>query len=488
MAERDRPMPDETDLPLLNAVWSAAERPHAAFYTPGHKRGQGIAPALRDRFGSAIFQADLPELPDLDNLFAPESVIHEAQCLAAQTFGATETWFLANGSTSGIQAAMLATVGEGDRIIVPRNAHRCVIAGLILSGAMPIFVSPQLDDTWQLPTGIDPQAIAHCLATHTPKAILLVSPTYHGLCSDVEAIAALAHQQEIPLLIDEAHGAHFAFHPDLPTPAIASGADLAVQSIHKTLGALTQAAMLHLGNTDRLCRDRLRASLSLTQSSSPSYLLLASLDAARQQMAIDGHRLMTQTLELADWATDAIARIPGLQVLTDGLTGVHQRDRTRLTIDVRKLGLTGFHADEILYNWGITAELPSLHHLTFIISLGNTRDDIQHLIDGLQALAEQPRSHLPPIANLVLPTASHPVLTPRQAFFSPRRSVPIADAIGQPSAELICPYPPGIPLVLPGEPITEDAIAYLQRIQSLGGIITGNADPTLQQLSIVERS
>jgi arginine decarboxylase len=476
---------DPDDVPLLNAVWAAAERPHAAFYTPGHKRGQGISSALRDRFGSAVFRADLPELPGLDNLFAPDGVIHQAQCLAAQTFGAAETWFLANGSTSGIQAAMLATVGDGDRIIVPRNAHRCVIAGLMLSGAMPVWVSPQLDDTWQLPTGIDPQAIAQALVT-APAAILLVSPTYHGLCSDVGAIAALAHQHHIPLLIDEAHGAHFAFHPDLPTPAIAAGADLAVQSIHKTLGALTQSAMLHLGHSNRLSRDRLCASLALTQSSSPSYLLLASLDAARQQMATDGHRCMTHTIDLADWATDAIARIPGIDPLTDGLTGVHQRDRTRLTIDVRELGLTGFQADEMLNNWGITAELPSLHHLTFVISLGNTRNDIQHLIDGLQTLAQRARSPLHRPLLMPLPPVVSPALTPRQAFFSSRRPVPIADAIGQPSAELICPYPPGIPVVLPGEPITEEAIAYLQHIQSCGGIITGNADPTLQHLCIVD--
>lgn len=481
-----------TDTPLLDALVSASLRHHAPFYTPGHKRGQGLPQRFIQQLGSYPFQADLPELPGLDNLFAPEGVIDAAQALAAEAFGATETWFLANGSTCGIQAALMAVGGEGDTVILPRNAHRCAIAGLILSGATPWFVTPEMDPQWHIPTGVPTSAIAQALQQVSASAVLLVSPTYHGLSSDLNAIAQLAHQYDIPLLVDEAHGAHFAFHPAFPTPAIAAGADLAVQSIHKTLGSLTQSAMLHLGQTSRIHRDRLVDSLALVQSSSPNYLLLASLDAARHQMATDGYDLMQTTLELADWAHDAIAQIPGLRVLTqDKMTCVYDRDRTRLTVDVTGLGLSGFEADELLHNtWGVTAELPSLHHLTFILSLGNTHEDIQALIAGLQKLSYHCESHisysikrspLPPF-----PPAGVSLLSPRQAFFSLGRTLSAWNAIGCPSAELICPYPPGIPVLIPGEAITPDAIVYLNHIRNLGGSITGCADPSLETFRVID--
>jgi arginine decarboxylase len=254
---------------------------------------------LKDLLGEQALAADLPELPELDNLFAPEGVIRDAQDLAAAAFGADRTYFLANGSTCGIEAAILATCGPGDKIIVPRNAHRSVIAGLVLSGAMPIFVTPDYSTELGLVLGVKAETIATALADHPDtRAVLLVSPTYHGLCSDIGAIAALTHPRNIPLLIDEAHGPHFAFHPDLPTPALALGADLVVQSTHKVLGALSQAAMLHTRG-DRIDPDRLQAALQLTQSTSPSSLLLASLDAARHQMAIAGQALLSNTLDLA---------------------------------------------------------------------------------------------------------------------------------------------------------------------------------------------
>ncbi|TVQ20855.1 MAG: aminotransferase class I/II-fold pyridoxal phosphate-dependent enzyme [Leptolyngbya sp. DLM2.Bin15] len=476
---------DARQTPLLDALRAAATRPHAPFYTPGHKRGQGISPRLAALFGTEVFRADLPELPDLDNLFAPEGVIRAAQDLAAIAFGAGETWFLANGSTCGIQAAVLATCAPGDALILPRNAHRCAIAALILSGAMPMFVTPELDSQGQIPLGVSPAAIAQALE-HPAAAVLLVSPTYHGVSSDLEAIASLVHSYNLPLIVDEAHGAHFAFHPQLPQTAIAAGADLAVQSIHKTLGAMTQAAMVHSHAHSRIDRDRLVDSLALVQSSSPSYLLLASLDAARHQMAIDGEMLMAQTLDLADWARLELAKIDGVRVWTPP-TGTPW-DRTRLTVDVSGLGWTGFAADEHLHQTlGVTAELPSLHHLTLIISLGNTREDLRHLVQGIQALAQAKRSPLS-LPNLPLPPLQVPILSPRQAFFSRRRTVPVSDAIGQVCAELICPYPPGIPVLMPGEPITIEAIAYLTQICTMGGTITGCADPTLQTLSIVEEA
>ncbi|NJL41391.1 MAG: aminotransferase class I/II-fold pyridoxal phosphate-dependent enzyme, partial [Leptolyngbyaceae cyanobacterium SM1_4_3] len=306
---------DQTELPLVSALAAAANRSDAAFHTPGHKRGQSAPPALLKLLGRSAFRADLPELPELDNLFAPEGAIAQAQLLAADAFGAEQTWFLANGSTCGLEAAILAACNPGDKLILPRNLHQSAIAALILSGAVPVFVLPEYDADWDLAHPPKPEAIAQALRDHPDaKAVLIVSPTYHGVCADVGSIARLTDAANLPLIVDEAHGAHFAFHPDLPAPALAEGADLVVQSTHKTLSALTQAAMLHVQGK-RIDRARLAASLRLVQSTSPNYLLLASLDAARQQMALEGKELLDRTLELSDRARHELGDIPGLRVL-----------------------------------------------------------------------------------------------------------------------------------------------------------------------------
>ncbi|PZO20023.1 MAG: arginine decarboxylase [Leptolyngbya foveolarum] len=499
---------DQSATPLIDALKHCATRDNAAFYTPGHKRGQGLSPKHRDLFGTQVFRTDLPELPELDNLFAPEGVILQAQALAAEAFGADRTWFLVNGSTCGIEAAILATCGPGDQLILPRNVHSSAISGLILSGATPIYVEPDYSEAWDMPIGVSPQTIERAIAHHpTAKAVLLVSPTYQGICSDIEAIAHITQAHNIPLIIDEAHGPHFAFHPDLPTSALTAGADLVIQSAHKVLSAFTQSALLHVQG-DRINRHRLTQSLQLTQSTSPSYLLLGSLDAARHQMVTNGLTLMEKTIELADQAFREISRLPGLKVLQprrdlDELVG----DRTRLTVDVSPLGLTGFAADEILHRkFNVTAELPTLKHLTFIISLGNTSADIDNLIYGFEQLCELHPPKLQEVKNQytrglsVAEVQTHrahlqsgfgyaqPSVTPRQAFFSPKLSLPLTQAPGHISTETICPYPPGIPVLLPGELITEGAIAHLQTLQAAGAILTGCQDPQLKTILVVDPS
>jgi len=503
---------DECDRQAVAPLWerlkASAQQSQAAFHTPGHKKGQGIATELKHWLGSAMFQADLPELPELDNLFAPTGVIQQAQELAAEIFGADQTWFLANGSTCGIEAAVLATCNPGEKLILPRNAHQSAIAALILSGATPVFVEPEYDTDWDMAHSITPAGLELALAQHPDaKAVLLVSPTYHGIVGNQQRIAEIAHQHPIPLLVDEAHGAHFAFHPEFPAPALSVGADLAVQSIHKTLSALTQASMLHVQGA-RIDRDRLGRALQLVQSTSPNYLLLASLDVARQQMATQGKALMQQTLNLAKLARSRIDQISGLSVFPDKTlsdktllnkpdltSGFGALDPTRLTINVTGLGLTGFEADEILHQTlGVTAELPGLRHLTFIITLGNTFEDIDRLVNAFQQLAEEHQSHnsrvknrqITDIQHLKPQTHSSSVLTPRQAFFAPALAVPIQQAIDRISTELVCPYPPGIPVLFPGERITLEAIDYLQQVLAAGGLVTGCADPTLQRLNVVK--
>ena len=477
-------MRNQDQTPLLDALKACTAHAHAPFYTPGHKRGVGISQPLADLLGTKVFRADLTELADLDNLFAPQGVIVAAQDLAAEAFGAEKTWFLVNGSTCGIEAAILATCGTGDKIIMPRNVHSSVISGLILSGAIPIFVNPEYDSVLDIAHSITPQAVQTALEKHPDtKAVLVVYPTYYGVCGDLQAIAQITHQYHIPLLVDEAHGAHFAFHPDLPFSALAAGADLTVQSTHKVLGAMTQASMLHLQG-DRIDIHRVNKALQLVQSTSPSYILLASLDAARQQMALYGKGLMSRTLELADMARRRISEIPGLSVLQ-----MPNLDQTRLTVTVSGLGLTGFAAEEILdEKLGVTAEFASLQHLTFIISLGNTLSDIEQLVQGFTSLAQMHPICIPPSQTGFVLWDNLGCISPREAFFAVSETLPLSQTSDRICTEIVCPYPPGIPILMPGELITQGALEYLQQIQSMGGFITGCADTSLKTLKVIRNS
>ena len=480
-------MLNQDKTPLLDALKKYTRSNHAAFYTPGHKRGQGISPQLIDCFGAEVFKFDLPELPEIGSLFDSQGVIQSAQEHAAAAFGADNTYFLVNGSTCGTIAAILATCGVGDKIILPRNVHQSAITGLILSGATPIFVNPEYDPVLDIAHSITLEGVESALKQHSDvKAVMMVYPTYFGVCGDVKAVAHLTHKYNIPLLVDEAHGAHFAFHPDFPIPALKAGADLSIQSIHKTLGALTQGSMLHVQG-DRINRNRLTKSLELVQSSSPSSLLLASLDAARQQMAVKGKQLMSRTLQLAQSARNQISQIPGLSVLelTIATPGFVALDKTRLTVNVSGLGLTGFAVDEILVDCGVIAELPSLQNLTFIISLGNIDADIEQLVQGLKIATKH--KQVLTIESAIAPFnhESKLALTPRQAFYADTETLLIEQTCDRICAELVCPYPPGIPVLIPGEVVTTQAIIYLQKIQSLGGYISGCADSSLQTLKVI---
>ncbi|MGB3534515.1 MAG: aminotransferase class I/II-fold pyridoxal phosphate-dependent enzyme [Microcoleaceae cyanobacterium] len=497
-------MLNQDQIPLLEQLDRCGSRtPHAPFYAPGHKRGVGISQYLTEVMGQSVFTVDLPELPELDNLYQPCGVIQQAQTLAAEAFGAQQTWFLVNGSTVGIIAAILATCNPGDKIIIPRNVHQSVISGLVLSGAQAIAIDPDYSTAWDLAYSITPEAIEQALNQHPDiTAILIVYPTYEGICGDISRIAQIAHQYNIPLLVDEAHGPHFAFHPNLPLSALAAGADLTVQSTHKILGAMTMASMLHVQG-DRINRSRLAQALQQVQSTSPSYLLLASLDAARHQMATMGEKLMSDTLKLAGVARRQLQQIPKISVFptssspslnpetTEKTTGFIDLDLTRLTVNISQLGLSGYEADEILHqHLGITAELPTLNCLTFIISLGNTQADIDQLIKGLTTLVNdcdrtsECMGHSPKI-QLMSPTTLS-VIDPRIAFFAPNIALRLSESIGYISAEQICPYPPGIPILIPGETITQERVNLLQTLLKLGATLTGCRNPTLETIHVVD--
>lgn len=479
----------QINIPLVAKLQELSQQTDAAFYAPGHKKGKGIDQNIEYLLGKLTFKADLPELPELDNLFAPEGVILEAQQLAALAFGAAQTWFLVNGSTCGIIASILATCGMGEKIILPRNIHTSAIAGLIISGAIPIFINPEYDHTKDIVYSITPDALKKTLEHHPDtKAVMMLHPNYQGICGDISKITEITHEYNIPLLVDEAHGAHFAFHADLPPSALSVGADLTVQSTHKVLGAMTQASMLHIQG-ERIDPSRVSKSLQLLQSTSPSYLLLASLDAARHQMAMEGQDLITKTLQLAESANNQLKKIKGISVLEfSSKPGFTYFDRTRLTVDVSQLGLTGFEADEILHQkLGVTCELPLPKHLTFIITFGNTPEDIHKLTQAFTTLSDYqlPTTHyLLPTTNYPLPTTNYQI-SPREAFFAPTKTLPIQQSLNRICSELICPYPPGIPVLIPGETITSEAIDYLQQVLALGGTITGSSDPSLKTIEVI---
>jgi arginine decarboxylase len=489
---------DHRRTPLLDALFQQAQLPHRRFYMPGHKGGKGSPASLIQALGNLSLNTDIPELPNLDQLFAPSGVIQSAQELAADAFGAEKTHFLINGSSTGLMAALMTVCHPGEQIILPRNCHQSIVHGLILSGAHPIWIHPSVEPESYLHHCITPPQLQAALEEF-PKAkgAIAVSPTYEGVCGDIQGLAAIAHDHNIPLIVDEAHGAHFRFHPDLPPSALSQGADLVVQSTHKVLGALTQASMLHVKG-DRISRDALHKNLTILQSSSPNYLLLASLDAARSQMAIDGETILTEALKISAIARERLQQLKTIQVLRPAIqvSNIKTTDPLRLTLITTQSALSGFELDEILNRqYGIIAEFPAAKYLCFVLGQGNTHNELQMLCDALENIeAKYPRitpsnQSKSTASDLLFPKGcTCPPHRPREIHYSPSKSIKLENAIGQISAELICPYPPGIPLIFPGEIITADVLAKLRNIRRLGGKIIGPQDSNLESLNIIEQT
>ncbi|WP_448380898.1 aminotransferase class I/II-fold pyridoxal phosphate-dependent enzyme [Gloeomargarita sp.] len=464
-------------LPPLIAQLRQLAQGYRGFHTPGHQRGQGAPAILRAWWGEAVFTADLAEIPGLDNLGQPEGVLREAQGRVAEIFGAAHSWFLVNGATAGVLASLLAVHRENGCVILPRQVHQSVIHGLILTGAKPIFILPEWDAQQQVWGGIDPGKLKAILASKNQgsiNALVLNSPTYKGVCGPVAECIEMAHEYDIPVIVDEAHGAHFPFHPQLPASALTLGADVVIHSTHKVLTSLTQSALLH-HQGQRIAPQRIGQCLRLVQSSSPSYLLLASLVAMAEQMAEQGEALFDHLLTQLTWFVPAINRIPGchtLKINTDQV-GFTTQDPTRLVLQTQELGMTGFRLDELLHKqYQITAEFPDYADLTFILSPSHTEADLQSMVQALQEISAtqlgKPLTLLPP-----LPPVTEPVMSPREAFFATQSVLPWHEAIGRISAATVSPYPPGIPLLLPGERITPEVVEYLQEIDRLGGQIVG---------------
>ena len=493
--------PSPGKVPLIQALIDYRDKGYRPFHMPGHKQGAGQSRWFKELLGKEIFTLDLTELPGLDDLHQPQDVIQKAQRAAAQCFGAEESYFLINGSTVGVQAMLLATAGPEEEVWITRQAHRSTLAGLILSGSRPRYLPVPIDPVYQIPLALSVTEIQKRLeaALKTPnegslvRGLLVVHPNYYGITSDLSAIRQITREQNQVLLVDEAHGPHFYFHEALPISALEAGADVTVQSWHKVLTSLTQTALLHRQGV-RVSKERLRRCLMLLQSSSPSYILMSSLDAARWQMQEEGRTRLEQTLELAEKARELINQIHGLSCLGQEVRqfcSVGDWDPTRLVIKVSGLGLTGYQAADILrQDYGLQVEMADNCNLLALITLGDDQAAINDLVEGLKDLAARWYNGKDKAKNAPWSMKAYPepevALTPREAFFWSRtRNCFLKEAEGEISAELICPYPPGIPLLSPGETITRAVIEIIEELQAAGATWQGPADPTLKKLEVL---
>ncbi len=484
---------DHTHAPFFDSLVNTQHRHPLSFHMPGHKFDPELLPELTDFFGAGVVTGDLNEaLPPIDYLHAPTGTLIEAQRLAADAVGADHTFFLINGSTVGNQAMLMTVARDGQKVIVPRAAHRSVYAGLILSGATPIYVAPRYHPLVRFPLAVEADAVHARLIEHPDVvAIHVTSPNYYGYLSDVGALVELAHAHNIPLLVDEAHGAHLPFHPDLPRSAISLGADLVVQSPHKTLGALTQAAWLHLTG-ERVPLTTLQYLVAILQSSSPSVLFTGSLDVARRQAVLHGKELLDRTLELSQRARTAIRAIPGLWCYGEDLVGdygIAAHDPTKLVIRVTDTGLTGKEfAAELWSRFTISVEFADLWQVICSITIADTAPRIDRLVDALRDIAQQHHGVATLRADrveLAPPPLPQLALNPRQATFRPARRVSIIEAAGEICAEQVIPYPPGIPLLMPGEVISAEMIEYVQYLLQQRIKIVGPEDLQLNTVRVI---
>ena len=485
----DRKQYRQDRAPIAEAMKAYAGDGALAFHTPGHKQGLGAHALLKELITAQGLREEVSLMEELDDLHAPSGCIREAQELAAELYGADAAYFMVNGTTGAVHTMLLATLSPGDTVLVPRNAHRSMMGGILLSGARPVFLSPVIDSTWGIPMGLSVESVREAVGKYPKaKALALVSPTYYGVASDLREMAKILHERGMLLLVDEAHGAHLKFHESLPMQAMDAGADLAAQSTHKLLGSLTQSSML-LGRKGRVDFSRVQETASLLQSTSPNYLLLASLDIARMQMATEGRARLARTVRLSEELREAVRGMDGLETFGQeivGHPGVAGLDATKATISVRGLGLTGMEAEHILrHRYKVQCELSDPYNLLFLLSMADTEAELVRLADALRGLAEDYRREENFSMPMELPEIPEQRMLPREAFFAEKERVELERAAGRVSAEQVVFYPPGIPVLCPGELVSGDLIAYIRRMQGLGRRIVGVEDAELRMLRVI---
>ncbi len=457
------------------------------FDVPGHKGGRGN-PELTDFLGTECLKADVNSMKPLDNLIHPVSVIKAAEELAAQAFGADAAFFMVNGTTAAVQAMIMSVCKAGDEIIMPRNVHRSSINALVVCGAVPVYVNPGVNHALGIPLGMSAEDVKKAIRQHPgAKAILVNNPTYYGICSNLKEIVALAHEHRMKVLVDEAHGAHFYFGEGLPVSAMAAGADMAAVSMHKTGGSLTQSSFL-------ICRKEVdpgyvRQIINLTQTTSGSYLLLSSLDLARKNMVQNGKDIVAKTIDLAEYARNEINRAGGYYAFSTELIdgdAVYAFDRTKLSIHTGEIGLAGVEVYDLLRDeYDIQIEFGDIGNILAVITAGDRAFEIERLVS---ALSEIKRIHGKDKVGMLNHEYIDPevVLTPQKAFYSEKKSVPLEEGIGHISGEFVMCYPPGIPILAPGERITGDIIDYIVYAREKGSSLTGPQDMKVERINIVD--
>jgi arginine/lysine/ornithine decarboxylase len=489
-----RRIPDHTRAPMVEAIVRYREARMAPFSTPGHKQGVGIDPQLRDLYGEDALLSDIPVSGGADDLHFTWGTLRLAEDLGADAWGADRTFYLVNGSSTGNHAYLLATLRPGDEIVVARDIHKSLLVALIHTGARPVYVAPRLHPDLDVGLGIDAADVAATLDAHpNAKLVALVSPSYCGVSSDLRTISAVAHARGVPLYVDEAWGPHFHFHPALPASAMASGVDGAVASTHKVLGAITQSAILNVQGSLVDSR-RVETAVGMTQTTSPATYILASIDACRRQMVLHGRALLDTTIALAAEARRRLQRIPGVDVLDGERLGVERYDLTKLLVDVHGLGMTGFQVEEALRRrFRIVPEMSDLTGIMCLITVGDTRESIDRLVHAFETLSAERRCRLNGNGNGAVMRSSGAAIapgvqamSPRDAFYAPSRAVPLREAIGEVSAELVIPYPPGIPVLAPGDVISAEKVEYLAFAGAHGTYMSGVSDARLETIKVVD--
>lgn len=481
----------QLETPLFSGLLAHAQKNPVQFHIPGHKKGNGMDPEFRAYIGDNALAIDLINIGPLDDLHQPKGIIKSAQDLAAEAFGADRTFFSVQGTSGAIMTMVMAVCGPGEKIIVPRNVHKSVMSAIVFSGATPIFIHPEIDKDLGISHGITTDSVAKALEQHPDaKGVLVINPTYFGISADLKKIVEIAHSYQVPVLVDEAHGVHIHFHDDLPLSAMQAGADLAATSVHKLGGSMTQSSILNMkGNL--VSAKRVQSILSMLTTTSTSYLLLASLDVARKQLAINGKELIDRTISLAQSIRQQVNEIEHLYCVGEEILeskAAFDYDPTKLIISVKNLGLSGFDVELWLREkYNIEVEMSDLYNILCIITPGDTEKEADILVQALKELSTERHSKPNKIeAQVLLPDIPVLALSPRDAFYAETELVPFDESEGRIIAEFIMVYPPGIPIFIPGEIITKDNLLYIKTNMEAGLPVQGPEDYDFKYLRVIK--
>jgi lysine decarboxylase len=478
--------------PLFSGLLEHAKKNPVQFHIPGHKKGSGIDPEFRNFIGDNALSIDLINIGPLDDLHSPKGIIKQAQDLAAEAFGADHTFFSVQGTSGAIMTMVMAICGPDDKIIVPRNVHKSVMSAIVFSGAVPVFIHPEIDEKLGISHGITTDSVEKALQQHPDaKGVLVINPTYFGISADLKKIVEIAHSHNVPVLVDEAHGAHIHFHDRLPLSAMQAGADMAATSVHKLGGSMTQSSILNI-KEGRVSAKRVQSILSMLTTTSTSYLLLASLDVARKRLATEGKELIEQTINLAQKMRKQINEVEHLYCVGEEILGskaTYDYDPTKLIISVKDLGITGFEVEKWLRErHNIEVELSDLYNILCIVTPGDTEKEALILVNALKELAdecEHSAEKREPL-QVLLPDIPLLALTPRDAFYAETETIPFEESEGRIIAEFVMVYPPGIPIFIPGEIITKENLHYIRKNLEVGLPVQGPEDDEINTIRVIK--